>query len=179
MAWLACLVILALSCRTGRTGRLAVPVSGMARALATVVGLCGLNHFFDTLARYPPLYRSGSHAVTITGAALCWTAWTFRCRFLVSSPELEEQKNAEKDRAFLATIVESSHDSIIGKDLDGIISSRNVGAERLFGYTAAEVIGRSITLLMPTDRRGEEESILAKLHARRMRGPLRVGAVDQ
>ena len=62
--------------------------------------------------------------------------------------------------ALLAAIVESSDDAIVSKTLDGIITSWNAGAERIFGYTAAEAVGRSITLIIPPDRLEEERSIL-------------------
>ena len=61
-----------------------------------------------------------------------------------------------KDRA-LASIVESSGDAIIGKSLDGIIQSWNDAAERVFGYTAAEAVGRHISLIIPPDRLAEED----------------------
>lgn len=63
----------------------------------------------------------------------------------------------------LAAIVESSDDAIISKNLDGIISSWNKGAERLFGYTAEEAIGQKITLIIPPDRLDEEPAILDRL----------------
>ena len=63
----------------------------------------------------------------------------------------------------LAAIVESSEDAIIGKDLNSIINSWNAGAERIFGYTAREIIGKSILNLIPADRQDEEPIILEKL----------------
>jgi len=66
-------------------------------------------------------------------------------------------------RARLAAIVDSSDDVIVSKTLDGVITSWNATAERIFGWTAAEAIGRHITLIVPDDRRAEEEGVLARL----------------
>jgi PAS domain S-box-containing protein len=63
----------------------------------------------------------------------------------------------------LAAIVESSDDAIISKTLDGIITTWNAGAQRTFGYTAAEAVGQSILMLIPDDRKHEEETILSRL----------------
>jgi PAS domain S-box-containing protein len=63
----------------------------------------------------------------------------------------------------LAAIVESSDDAIVSKTLDGIIVSWNRGAERLFGYTAAEAVGRPIMILIPPDRTDEEHNILSRI----------------
>jgi len=65
----------------------------------------------------------------------------------------------------IAAIVESSGDAILSKNLDGIIASWNSGAERLFGYTADEVIGKPVTILIPADRQGEEPAILARIRS--------------
>ena len=65
--------------------------------------------------------------------------------------------------ARLAAIVESSQDAIIGKTLDGVITSWNTGAERMYGYSAAEVIGHSISELVPADRSGEVEPIIQRV----------------
>lgn len=74
-----------------------------------------------------------------------------------------ERKRAEEVRAHLATIVQSSSDAIIGKSLDGTITSWNPGAERLYGYKAEEVIGKSIALLIPPELPGELHSILERV----------------
>jgi PAS domain S-box-containing protein len=66
-------------------------------------------------------------------------------------------------RARLAAIVQSSDDAIVSKTLDGVITSWNEGAERLFGYSAAEAVGRSIYLIIPPERNAEEEDVLARL----------------
>jgi PAS domain S-box-containing protein len=63
----------------------------------------------------------------------------------------------------IASIVESSNDAIVGKDLNGIITSWNTGAERIFGYAAEEVVGKPVTILMPPDRQNEEPRILERI----------------
>ncbi len=65
----------------------------------------------------------------------------------------------------LARVIQSSDDAIVSKDLDGIITSWNPAAERMFGYTAAEAIGKSIRMIIPPDRQAEEDAVLAKIRA--------------
>ncbi len=77
--------------------------------------------------------------------------------------DISDRKRAEQNSNLLASIVESSEDAIVSKNLDGIIMSWNQGAERLFGYTAAEVVGKSIAILIPPDRLEEEPKILERL----------------
>jgi PAS domain S-box-containing protein len=84
-------------------------------------------------------------------------------QIIVSYRDITEQVRHQQDRARLAAIVESSQDAIIGKDINGIISSWNASAEHIFGYTAAEMIGQSIMVLVPADRRDEELDFLRRL----------------
>jgi PAS domain S-box-containing protein len=77
--------------------------------------------------------------------------------------DLGERRHADETAAYLAAIVSSSTDAIVGKTLDGIIRSWNGAAERLFGYSADEAIGRPITILIPAARLAEEEEVLERI----------------
>ena len=79
--------------------------------------------------------------------------------------DITERKQAEAARSRLAAIVESSDDAIVSKDLNGVILSWNGGAQRMFGYTEAEVLGRSITLIIPPELQDEQAQILRRLRA--------------
>src|SRR3984957_17415093 len=73
------------------------------------------------------------------------------------------QSNDDGITSLLAAIVDSSDDAIVSKTLDGIITSWNRGAEKIFGYSAEEAIGRHITLIIPTERHGEENEVLTRV----------------
>ena len=77
--------------------------------------------------------------------------------------EIGQRRDAEEISQRLAAVVESSDDAILTKDLNGVITSWNAGAQRLFGYTAEETIGRSVTMLIPEERHDEEPTILARI----------------
>src|SRR5437660_1613875 len=77
--------------------------------------------------------------------------------------DITEQKVAEETQARLAAIVEQSDDAIVSKSLDGVIQTWNRGAERMFGYCAEEAVGRHITLIIPEERRAEEDMVLRKV----------------
>src|SRR5688572_3638076 len=79
--------------------------------------------------------------------------------------EGSEDRLRMEARAWLAAIVEGSDDAIVSKSLEGVISTWNKGAERIFGYAAAEVIGRPINILIPSDRQEEEPQILARIRS--------------
>ncbi|HSS49042.1 MAG TPA: PAS domain S-box protein, partial [Thermoanaerobaculia bacterium] len=80
--------------------------------------------------------------------------------------DITQLKRAEEERERLAAIVDSSQDGIIGKTLDGIITSWNAGAERIYGYTAREAVGRSLDLIVPPD----QQPVMAAVFERLRRG---------
>ncbi|NBD36754.1 MAG: PAS domain S-box protein [Chloroflexi bacterium] len=117
------------------------------------VALFGEYHRFeDTI----PTDQS-EHNVEI--AAYC----PARGKFATLITDITQRKQAEEVRARMAAIVESSSDAIIGKTLDGIITSWNTGAEQIYGYTAEEVIGEHICIISPPDCHDEIADILTKI----------------
>ncbi|HVV02491.1 MAG TPA: MEDS domain-containing protein [Verrucomicrobiae bacterium] len=86
-------------------------------------------------------------------------------RQLAVTRDVTVQRAVQDSWRFLAAVVENSDDAIITKDLNGFITSWNKGAERLFGYTAHEVVGKHISLLIPEGKEDEEPAILAQLRA--------------
>ena len=82
-----------------------------------------------------------------------------------ASVDWSKSENPELAAAWLAAIIESAEDAIITKTLEGIITSWNKGAEHIFGYTADEVVGQSVTILIPPDHIDEEPAIIARLKA--------------
>jgi two-component system CheB/CheR fusion protein len=77
--------------------------------------------------------------------------------------DITQLKQAEEERERLAAIVDSSQDGIIGKTLDGVITSWNGGAERIYGYSAHEAVGRSLDLIVPPDQRATMAAVFEKL----------------
>ena len=82
---------------------------------------------------------------------------------VITFHDVTERKQAERTTSLLAALVDSSDDAILSKKLDGTITSWNQSAERLFGYKAEEAVGQHITLIVPWERRSEEEDILRRL----------------
>jgi PAS domain S-box-containing protein len=80
-----------------------------------------------------------------------------------SQRDITSAKQASRAQAILAAIVDSADDAIISKDLNGIIQSCNEAAARIFGYSAAELIGQPVRMLIPRDRQAEEDDILSRL----------------
>ncbi|HWO88849.1 MAG TPA: PAS domain S-box protein [Gemmatimonadales bacterium] len=82
---------------------------------------------------------------------------------LLAMEDVTEKHAAAEARARLAAIVDSSHDAILSKSLDGTIRTWNAAAERLYGYTEAEAVGQHIGLIVPPERRAEAASILERI----------------
>jgi len=91
---------------------------------------------------------------------MTWDGKEYNCVFL---RDITQRKTAQKQLAHFSAIVQSSQDAIMSATLDGRFTSWNPGAERLFGYTAEEMIGRPIALLLPSDRGDEASSLFAHL----------------
>ncbi len=118
--------------------------------------ICGEHSHVIPAESYPALLSADERLRTIT---------LFQQKALALDAEVAErkqhQRRADEIHARLAAIVESSDDAIVGKTLDGIITSWNDGAERIFGYTAEEMIGEPISCLAPPDRRDDLPRILS------------------
>ncbi len=84
-------------------------------------------------------------------------------QYMAIRTDITERKRAEEARGWLAAVVESSEDAIVSKTLDGIITAWNHGAEKIFGYSEAEVIGQRALILFPAERAAEEADILERI----------------
>ena len=82
---------------------------------------------------------------------------------VISLDDITERKRADEAHALLAALVESSEDAIFSKKLDGTIVSWNLGAERLYGYTAEEIVGKSVSILFPPDHEDELKQTIEQL----------------
>jgi PAS domain S-box-containing protein len=83
--------------------------------------------------------------------------------------DISERKKAEQARSFLAAIVDSSDDAVVGKDLDGTIVSWNVGAERMFGYSEKEMLGQPVARIISPDHPGEETRVIEEVRKGQIR----------
>ena len=114
-------------------------------------------------AEYRLLHKDGDYRWMCARAEVVRDDRGHRSQIVGCQLDLTERNRAEEDRGRLAAIVESSDDAIVGKNLSGIVTSWNKGAERLFGYTAEEMIGQPVARLIPASRLGEEPDILARV----------------
>ena len=130
--------------------------------VAALLGsLCNAPRGIDRAGRWRHQKSDGSIiAVEITGHSIEFSG---RSAELVLAHDITERELAQETASKLAAIVHSSEDAIIGKTLDGIITSWNQGAEKLYDYSAEEVVGRSIAILAPPEHSDELAAILEKL----------------
>lgn len=135
------------------------------RMLPAALLLPGLLGWACVIGRENNLYGRGvstallATLLTVIFAALVW--WMARALGAADS----NRRRADAARHQLAAIVDSSDDAIVSKDLNGVVRTWNAGAERLFGYTASEMIGQPIVRLLPPERENEEVDILRRLRA--------------
>lgn len=120
----------------------------------TIVGLANHTILVSRDGREIPIDDSAA-PIRLPDGTLFGVVLVFR--------DISEQRRAEHAQAWLAAIVESSHDAIVSKTLDGQVTSWNPGAARLFGYAAEEIIGKPITTIIPPELHGEEAEVLARL----------------
>jgi PAS domain S-box-containing protein len=118
----------------------------------------------ETLEGYPARMRckDGSIKEVLINSTVRWEQGRFvhtRCFTL----DVTARNRVEEVQTLLAAVVESSDDAIVTKTLDGVVTSWNTGAERLFGYTSAEAVGRPITIIIPPERWDQEREILERL----------------
>jgi PAS domain S-box-containing protein len=118
-------------------------------------------------SRYEAEFRicwpdGSTHWMSGRGAVFC-DAEGQPLRMVGTGMDITSRKQAELEIARLAAIVESSEDAIIGKTLEGIITDWNAGAEHLYGYTAAEVVGQPISLLVPPESKEDVPEVLVRI----------------
>jgi PAS domain S-box-containing protein len=131
--------------------------AGLKRFLGT-----GESHIIGSTVQLAGLRRSGTEFPL--ELSLCTWEAGGETGFTAVARDATERR-IEETRAWLAAIVEFSEDAIIGKDLDGIITSWNRGAERLYGYTAEEAVGHPVSILLPPERTDELERMLERISA--------------
>jgi PAS domain S-box-containing protein len=127
-----------------------------AAAIAILSGLAiwGTVHGLGPFADGPP-----NQALLLLQAFL----GTMAVMSILIAAVVEERKRDEAALALLASIVEFSDDAIVSKTLEGVVTSWNAGAERLYGYSAAEAVGRPISIIIPPDHPNELLRVLARL----------------
>lgn len=123
-------------------------------------------HAGETLTGCPARLKrkDGSYRDVLINSSVRWEQDRFvNARWFTL--DVTNQRRADEARTLLAAVVETSEDAIVTKTLDGTITSWNWGAERLFGFSADDAVGKSITIIYPSERLAEEEEIVRRLRA--------------
>ncbi len=137
----------------------------IAKCLSVVVAFIGLSFSLGYVYGAPLMY-GGSSIPMALNTSVCFFFSGVGSGIMASLRGLSERRQTAETLLKLASIVESSHDAIFGKTLDGIITSWNKGAERIYGYTAEEVVGKPISVLIPPEQSDE----LRQIHETSSRG---------
>jgi len=130
------------------------------RETATVIALLGALATWGTVRGLGPFSEGPANESLLLLQAFLGTVAVMS---LLIGAVVAERRRDEAALARLASIVESSDDAIVSKTLDGVVTSWNVGAERLYGYSAEEAMGRPISMVIPPDRPNELLRVLARL----------------
>ena len=128
------------------------------RTIAPMIGGAQNSIFFNTVHRH----KDGTD-IPVEIILQIVAAEDGKNLFVAMARDITERKQEEMELSKLAAIVEFSNDAIFSKDLDGIVTSWNVGAEDLFGYRTAEIIGQHISILSPPERLDEEADIIENI----------------
>lgn len=126
---------------------------------------CGATHILAVLTLWVPVYRFEGLLKFVTALASLATAFALLRLIPQISDILSARQQAQAASELLASIVACSEDAVISETLAGIITSWNRGAESLFGYSAAEAIGKNISMIVPPERREEEVQTRQRLQA--------------
>ena len=131
---------------------------------AVLADILGRLRRGERLSEYPAEIRckDGTLKSVLIDSSVLWDEGRF-LHTQCFTRDITERKIAEASRALLAAIVEASDDAIASKTVEGVITSWNAGAERMFGYRAEEAVGRPIDIIIPPDRIEEERGILARI----------------
>lgn len=108
--------------------------------------------------------KDGTLKTAVVDSSVLWDEGRFVHTQCITR-DITSEKRGEMRLRHFAAMVDSSDDAIISKDLNGVITSWNKAAERIFGYTAEEAVGKSVTILIPPERFDEEPSVLSRIRA--------------
>jgi PAS domain S-box-containing protein len=131
---------------------------------AAIADILARLHRGEKVFEYPAEMKckDGSRKSVLIDSSVLWDQGRF-VHTQCFTRDVTAHKGAQETRALLAAIVEATDDAVVSKTLEGTITSWNAGAERLFGYSAREAVGRPIDLVIPPDRLDEERDILRRL----------------
>ncbi len=124
---------------------------------STILSALLINYYF-----FPPYAHFSPDPSNLIRDVYFFLSFGFIC-WLIDSRQESQESELQKSEQRLAAMVDSSNDGIISKDLEGIITSWNSGAKKLFGYSSSEAVGKPIQMLLPQERATEEAEILARI----------------